>query len=203
MAAGQLAKGAFFFAMRSCEYVQTYGERRTKLLELRNLRFFKDHREVPHNSPGLYLTDSITITFFFQKNDKQDATVTQHRTLDLELCPVTAWAGIVKRILSYDGTGPTTPVCTIKGPNGTLSQLSSKQLLNRLRASVKTVGEDELGFKSLELGTHSIRSGAAMAMYSPAYPSSLSCSLVNGPVMHLYATSVTKSKSSARECPRV
>jgi len=125
---------------------------------------------VPHNSPALHLADSITITFFFQKNNEQDATVTQHQTLDIELCSITAWAGIVKHILSYNGTGPTTPVCTIKGPNGVLSQLSSKQLLNRLRASVKTVREDELGFKALELGTHSIRLGAAMAMYLAGVP---------------------------------
>jgi len=63
---------------------------------------------------------------------------------------------VVKRILSYDGTGPTTLVCTVKRSNGKLSQLSSKQLLNRLYASVKTIGEDELGFKSLELGAHTI-----------------------------------------------
>jgi len=170
VAAGQLAKGAFFFAMRSCEYVKTYGERRTKLLELQNLRFFKDRREVPHDSPDLHLADSITITFFFQKNDERDATVTQHRTLDAELCPVMAWAAIVKQILSYDGTGPASPVCTIKGTDGKLSQVSSKMLLHRLRASVKTIGEDVLGFTALELGTHSIRSGAAMAMYLAGVP---------------------------------
>jgi len=64
-----------------------------------------------------------------------------------------AWAAIVKRILSYDGTGLTTPVCPIKGTDGKLSQLSSKMLLNRLLATVKTNGEDELGYTALELGT--------------------------------------------------
>jgi len=78
VAAGQLAKGAFFFAMQSCEYVKTYGECRMKLLELQNLWFFKDHREVPLDSPDLHLADSITIMFFFQKNDERDVTVTQH-----------------------------------------------------------------------------------------------------------------------------
>ena len=34
-----------------------------------------------------------------------------------------------------------------------------------LRTAVKMVGEDRLGFKASEVGTHSIRSGAAMAMY--------------------------------------
>jgi len=39
-----------------------------------------------------------------------------------------AWAGIVKHILSYNGTSLTTPVCTIKGSNGTLSSTQAKWL---------------------------------------------------------------------------
>jgi hypothetical protein len=38
-------------------------------------------------------------------------------------------------------------------------------MLNRLRAVVIHVGKDNLGFKVSKMGTHSIRSGAAMAMY--------------------------------------
>jgi len=63
VAAGQLGKGAFFFAMHFCEYLKVLGERRTKLLELQNLRFFKDHQEVPHHDLNLHLDDSITIKF--------------------------------------------------------------------------------------------------------------------------------------------
>jgi hypothetical protein len=43
-------------------------------------------------------------------------------------------------------------------------------LLDRLRAIVKFIGEDRLGFKAMELGTHSIRSGAAMGMYLASVP---------------------------------
>jgi len=170
IAVGQLGKGAFFFAMRSCEYLKVSGERRTKLLELQNLRFFKDRREVPHHDPNLHLADSITIEFVWQKNNERDATVTQHRTLDPELCPVMAWASIVKRILSYDSTGPLTPVCTVKGSNGKLFQMTSSMMLTRLRAVVKAIGEEELGIKAMDMGTHSIRSGAAMAMYLAGVP---------------------------------
>ena len=38
VACGQLAGGAFFYAMRSCEYTKVYGDRRTKLLVLSNFR---------------------------------------------------------------------------------------------------------------------------------------------------------------------
>jgi hypothetical protein len=43
-------------------------------------------------------------------------------------------------------------------------------LLDCLRAIVKFIGEDHLGFKAMELGTHSICSGAAMGMYLASVP---------------------------------
>jgi hypothetical protein len=36
----ELFIGAFFFAMRSCEYVQVQGHRKTKLLTISNIRFY-------------------------------------------------------------------------------------------------------------------------------------------------------------------
>jgi hypothetical protein len=40
VACGQLAGGAFFYAMQSCEYMKVYGDHRTKLLELSNFEFY-------------------------------------------------------------------------------------------------------------------------------------------------------------------
>jgi hypothetical protein len=110
------------------------------------------------------LADTISITFYFQKNDERDAVVTQHHTHDPKLFPVRLWAAIAKRILSYPGTDHKTSVNTYMH-RGKLSEVSSKMMLTHLRAVVIHVGEDNLGFKASEMGTHSIRSGAAMAMY--------------------------------------
>ena len=41
-AMGQLIVGALFFGMRSCEYLKVSGGRKTKLLRLKNVRFFQD-----------------------------------------------------------------------------------------------------------------------------------------------------------------
>ena len=38
-------------------------------------------------------------------------------------------------------------------------------MIDKLRENASKVGEEELGFGSHEIGTHSIRSGGAMAMY--------------------------------------
>jgi hypothetical protein len=168
-ACGQLWGGAWFFAMHSCEYSKVYGNRCTKLLHLENLQFIRDKKELTLNHPELHLVDTISITFYFQKNDKRDTIVTQHRTHDPELCAIRLWAAIAKRILAYPGTDHKTSVNTYMH-RGKLSEVSSKMMLNRVRAVVIHVGEDNLIFKASEMRTHSIRSGAAMAMYLANVP---------------------------------
>ena len=52
-AVGQLGIGAFFWAMRSCEYllVPQAEKGRTDILRLRNIRFFKDGCFLCHSNP--------------------------------------------------------------------------------------------------------------------------------------------------------
>jgi len=59
--------GAFFFAMRSCEYVQVIGPRRTKLLCLKNISFYKRRKRLQHSDPRLDTADCVSITFEMQK----------------------------------------------------------------------------------------------------------------------------------------
>ena len=63
---------ALFFAMRSCEYLETNSkesEKRTKILRLKNLKFKKNGKIVSQNSSlsTLKSSDMIIITFEFQK----------------------------------------------------------------------------------------------------------------------------------------
>jgi hypothetical protein len=76
---------------------------------------------------------------------------------------------IAKGILSYPGTDIHTSVNTYMH-KGKLKEGTSKMILNHLRAMVHHIGKDNLGFKASEMGTHSIRSGAAMAMYLADVP---------------------------------
>jgi hypothetical protein len=55
----QLARGAFFFAMRSCEYLTVQGKRRTKWLRLGNLKFIRNKRSVSLDDPLLALCDTM------------------------------------------------------------------------------------------------------------------------------------------------
>ena len=86
------------------------------------------------------------------------------------MCPVCQWAAIVHRILSYPGTSSESSVNTIVNDNGKLAIVDSKMMLDKLRAATTAIGLDELGFTSDKVGLHSLRSGAAMAMYLSGVP---------------------------------
>ena len=109
------------------------------------------------------LADVVSITFRFQKNKKKEDTVTQYRSMTIP-CPVTAWAAVVIRILGYPGTTGDSPVNTFLAGK-TLIKIPSKTILASIRVTVTAIGVDILGFYAHEVGTHSIRSSCAMALY--------------------------------------
>jgi hypothetical protein len=99
-----------------------------------------------------------------QKKDKKNDTTTQMASGDITLCPVHAAADIVRRIQSYPGANNDTPISAIWKYNH-IEHITSKQISNALRDAVLAIGEDALHIATNEIGTHSIRSGAAMAMF--------------------------------------
>ena len=96
-------------------------------------------------------------------------TVHQLASGDAVLCPKYAWAALVKRIRSYPGTNNDTPVSTVM-LDGRLTHVTSGILVNALEGAIAAVGNDKIGIQRGEIGTHSIRSGAAMAMYLGEVP---------------------------------
>ena len=170
---GKLLIGALFFAMRSCEYSKTDNSesKKTKMLCLRNIKFYNKTsngylEEVPHSSDLAILQSSscVSITFENQKNGEKDATITQHRSPPGRICPVQAWAETAHRILSYDNTNENTTVNTFK-TGGKLVQFTSKQLRQHIKSTVKSIGANRLGIDIKRVGTHSLRTSAAMLLY--------------------------------------
>jgi hypothetical protein len=164
--------GAFFFAYRSCEYLEVSHpeSKRTKQLTLGNLAFYKGNIEIPHSSPlELQTTDRISITFKTQKNGRKFDTFTQWQTRHASLCPIIQWAALMQRILGYPGTTKDTKVSTVM--IGTrISNITSKNIEMALCDGVATYGKAKLRIYRHEVGMHSIRSGAAMAMYLGGVP---------------------------------
>jgi hypothetical protein len=114
--------------------------------------------------PDLEFTDFISITFECQKRDDKNDTITQESSGDSVLCPMRFVAGLVRRIWSYKRTDSNTHVSAYIS-NGEVTHATSNQVINSLRDVVGAMGESCLGISKMEIGTHLIRSGAAMAMY--------------------------------------
>ena len=67
-------------------------------------------------------------------------------------------------------TGPNITVNTILDPKEKLMEVTSKMLLDHIRAAVTFSGEAKLGYSIGDICTHSIWSSAAMAMYLTGVP---------------------------------
>jgi hypothetical protein len=166
----QLSHMAFFFAMRSCEYLKVQGSRRTQPIRRCDITFRdRFNRIIPHTSEALHTAESVSITFRFQKKDIRDDTITQSRSGNKNFCPVVACATIVRQMLS-DGNKATDPVYRFLQENGTFADLSSKAALLLLRHFLREANSESLNIKPEECGLHSLRSSAAMAMYLNGIP---------------------------------
>jgi hypothetical protein len=166
----ELFIGAFFFAMRSCEYVQVSGPRKTKLLTIKNINFYRGKRQLHHTDPTLHLADCVSITFEQQKRDTKNDIITQHHSTDALLCPVKIWSKIIRRLITYPNSSPDTPINTYLHSNSTSHRFTGLELLKRIRLAASTLGPEKLGFTPDQLGLHSARSGAAMAMCLAGVP---------------------------------
>lgn len=173
-AKAHLLAGALFFAMRSCEYSKAGNrddDRRTITVRLKDVKFHRRRSLIPHSSRFLHTADSVSITFLLQKRDNEiGETVTMHRTRDAELNPVLHWAYTIRRVRRIEGWTNDSPVDTIAFEDGIHIRITSSEIRNMIRAAVSAIGKDVLGFSANEIGTHSNRSAAAMAMYLANVP---------------------------------
>jgi hypothetical protein len=168
----EIAIVAYFYAMRSCEITATPTPGRTKITRLRGV-VFRDARnkEIPHTSPKLSAAFRVTVTFENQKNGLKMDRRTHERTGDPVMCPVLRLASLIKRILKADSSaGPDTPVSTVWEADGR-SIVTSDELRRQLRSScTRGGGTGTFGYGASDIGTRSIRSGAAMGLFLMNHP---------------------------------
>jgi hypothetical protein len=163
-----LVLGAFFFAMRSCEYTKTARPGRTKRVSMGCIVFrTRSRRVLQLSDPDLLsLADYVTVVFEDQKNGKKMDARTQRRSGHRFLCPVLRWGSAVKRIISTipDWTKQTT-MCSVALDGETL-EISNAFVRNLLRHTCSLFGGfTSFGFHPHEIGNRSIRSGAAMSLF--------------------------------------
>ena len=170
--AADLIVGAYFFAMRACEFCTTKNRGRTRILTCGNVTFRdRDRNEVLHSDETIgERAMFVTICFVDQKNGTKMERRSQRRSGVDGLCPVQSWAAVVQRINRQfrdvqDKRG--LPVCSYRQEDGgtKVHQVSDERVRNLLRSTCRLFdGVNQYGIGEREVGTRSIRSGAAMAL---------------------------------------
>jgi len=166
--AADLIVGGYFFAMRVCEFCRTESPGRTRKLVLGDV-VFRDQDSLVLDQRNPDLGDEamfVTICFLDQKNGTKMEKRSHRKTGQEILCPVRSWARVVQRVRSQFSTRDDNkvPVCAYKEGNRA-QEICSAQVIQLLRSSCDFHdGENRYGIKGSELGTRSIRSGAAMAL---------------------------------------
>ena len=170
--AAEVAIVAYFIAMRSCEITETPEPGRTKITRLRGVTFRDQrNREMDHRSEDLTTARRVTVTFENQKNGLKNDRRTHEKSGDLVMCPVLRLASLIKRVLRTVPTaGPDTPVSAIY-PNNGHSKVTAETLRRNLRLACTLGGGKEVfGYEAADIGTRSIRSGAAMGLFLMNHP---------------------------------
>jgi len=167
--AADLIIGAYFFAMRSCEFSSVREVGRTVMIRLGGIRFFsQDFHPIPHDHPDLLeLAMYVLVLFEDQKNRLKHDSRTQKKTGDPRLCPVLRFGRAVQRVRRFVvGFDEHTPLCSFHKRRRSNKFITQDFCLKFIRKICRTYGGiDRFGFHESEIGNRSIRSGAAMALF--------------------------------------
>ena len=163
---------AYFFAMRSCKFTHTRTPGRTRILRLRGILFRSaDNSIIDHRSPGLCMAERVTLTFENQKNGIKMDRRTHQRTADETLCPVRRLASLVdrifRRVLTASPTDTINTTCLLT----TQAHVTSTAVRNYMRSTCTAAGGTAVfGYAAADIGTKSLRSGAAMGLFLMNHP---------------------------------
>jgi len=159
---------AYFWCMRSCEYSNVQGEHRTKMLCVRNIRFFdSNNRDISSNLQSLASAATVSITFEYQKKEARKDTISHQYSGDKlgrgEMCPVMAAVSLIKALYSYNYPFEKVQDLPINYLflDGREYTIPSSLILMRIHQAVSSLGESTLGFSADDVGTHSNHSGGA------------------------------------------
>jgi hypothetical protein len=163
-----LVEGAFFFAMRACEFCKVAKQGKTKPLTLENISFRDTRGRTMLQSDPLLESRAqyVTICFVDQKNGRRMDRRSQRATGE-KLCPVRAWARICQRVRNtVPGSSQATLAYTLGNEEGETLDISSERVTRLLRLTCEIYGKTNgYGCVPEDLGTRSIRSGAAMSLF--------------------------------------
>ena len=161
--AGLLVVVAFFFLLRVGEYTKS-GHRPTRTVPLRksDVSLWKNGIRLDPEDPldNLLAADGGTVCLENQKNGFRGCTLHHHASGEARFCPVKALARV---LFHMRGMPANTPIGTFRAEAGS-SQVTAADVRTLLRNAVTQRGLAAQGFDLARIGTHSLRSGGAMAL---------------------------------------
>jgi hypothetical protein len=165
----QLIMGGYFFAMRACEFCLTERPGKTRRLTTGNIVFRDaESKPVEHDDPRLrHKAMFVTVCFVNQKNGTKMEKRSQRRSMVAGLCPVEAWTSVIERLrqdFPFDERWKSRTVCSYMDGQRE-AEIQTSHVLNLLQMTCRVNdGKNKYGIDVSEIGTRSIRSGAAMSL---------------------------------------
>jgi hypothetical protein len=146
-------------------------------LNLGNIRFYdNNNRPLNIRKTSLHQAEYVSVTFVMQKVQPKNETRTQQRTGDPVLCPVLSWGALITRLLSYPASSDSTPVNfffdSSRPVHDRFRFISQAATNTLLRHTCKIKPDLYFGYQADSIGSHSLRSGAAMALFLAGEPTS-------------------------------
>jgi len=167
-AIGELCLLAFYFLLRVGEYTQPKAGRstRTQQFRLQDVLFFVNKQPISfaqlRQNPNL--PDMVRLRIDNQKNGRCGQIIA-HRAIPLICCPVKACVARVLALLD-DNASPDTLICAYRPhPQAPVMHVTNDDIIRAVRASIPHLSHRLKGYKPKIVGTHSLRSGGAMALF--------------------------------------
>ena len=147
-----LCNSNFFFACRSYEYSKTTSTQRTKIITLQDLVFWKGNKKII-NLTKIHKAETVSIVFTLQKKECYYETVMQDSNSCKTQNSVTIWVNIYKRVMGLKRETLDTPINAFFNTTpDRIEYITSSQILECLRWTVRELGVGRLGFTDDKIG---------------------------------------------------
>lgn len=171
----ELVVVAFFFLLRVGEYTPNYDrtrKKRTVPLRRQDVRLWKGNREISTEDPWERLAeaDGATITLENQKNGQKGCVLHHTATKDSSMCPVLALARLVH---ASRGLPRSTGLGTFRKGGSDSGRVTANDIRAAVRQSVELDHLEAQGYDASRIGSHSLRSGGAIALRLAGYDSDM------------------------------
>ena len=158
---------ALFFCLRSCEYTKTNSHRRKTQFRFQDVQFHDANGVMPPDAAVNLFLEASAITLFLdtQENSVLRESYTMESTGLLHGYPVQSCSQRYIHLWKNNAP-PDTPICAYYVFIGVdTKSVTGENIAELLRATAKQIGFQRLGFFPYNIGSHSLRSGDAMALH--------------------------------------